>query len=371
MAIKEENLKKPEQKHGLKGAALFNDYRIDKEILKAMDEDTYEEFVTSWAYWCLKESGDSKYEDVFRLGGSGDGGIDVIAYHNVSTRECDIYQCKHYDHPVNRTDVIAELGKFLYHVYKGEIPRPQRYYLMAPQGLSGQFNKIYTDNNKLKDELLKSWEKDVAKNIESKKTISLDDGLRKFLQDFDYSKFELVSPDKIIKDVYKRENRHVYFTYFGVRKDDIERISITPPANMEDYEKSYIQHLMDAYSDVDEKELVTTDNIGDTVYASHFERSRDQFWMAESIKKLSEENSPGDTDEFRELEKDVLQHVADVYEENHDNAYEKVKAVTKEATTMPKKENRVISGELGGGELRGVCYQLSNNNELIWKKEKS
>ena len=84
-----EELKKPEGKHGLKGAALFNENRVDKDILKAMDEDTYEEFVASWAFWCLKTDESSKYEDVFRIGGSGDGGIDVIAYYDMANRDYD------------------------------------------------------------------------------------------------------------------------------------------------------------------------------------------------------------------------------------------------------------------------------------------
>ena len=242
---------------------------------------------------------------------------------------------------------------------------------MAPQGVSGQFNKIYTDSNKLKEELLKSWDKDIAGNIEAKKSFALDDVLRKFLEGFDYKKFKLISPDKIIKDVHKQENRHVYFTYFGVRKDDVVRINMNPPTDVADYENRYIGHLMDAYSDVDSTETITIENVDGSAFSRHFRDARDQFWMAESIKKLSEENSPGDTDEFREFEKDVRQHVADVYESEYKNAYERVKVVTKEATTMPKRENRVISGEIGGGELRGVCYQLSNKDELIWKKEKS
>jgi hypothetical protein len=61
MSITITKLNKPEGKRGLKGAALFNEYRIDKDILKTMDEDTYEELVTSWAYWCLKEEKERKY----------------------------------------------------------------------------------------------------------------------------------------------------------------------------------------------------------------------------------------------------------------------------------------------------------------------
>jgi len=121
--------------HRLKEELLFTETRRALDILKTMDEDTYEELVASWAYWCLKKD----YEDVMRIGGSGDKGIDVIAYYSQKANKCDIYQCKHYDHPVRKSDVIAELGKFLYFMFIGEIPIPESYYLMAPQGLGVNF----------------------------------------------------------------------------------------------------------------------------------------------------------------------------------------------------------------------------------------
>lgn len=186
-------LEKPVFKYGLKGKALFNEHRKDKDILKTMDEYTYEELVASWAYWCLKEGKEKKYEDVFRIGGSGDGGIDVIAYYDIAKRDCDIYQCKHYNHPINRSDVIAELGKFLYHVYIGLFPVPRIYYLMAPQGLSGPFNKIYLSCEKLKEEIKESWDKDIAGNIIAKTRIPIDDALLSFIDGFDFSKFNVSS----------------------------------------------------------------------------------------------------------------------------------------------------------------------------------
>ncbi|MBQ3749710.1 MAG: restriction endonuclease [Bacteroidales bacterium] len=369
MAIKTEEIKKPTAKHGLKGATLFHETRIDKDILEKMDEDTYEELVTSWAYWCLKEGSTPKYEDVYRIGGSGDGGIDVIAYYDLATKDCDIYQCKHYDHPVNRSDVIAELGKFLYHVSIGDYKEPRNYYLMAPQGLSGPFNKIYSSCEKLKKEIVDSWNKDIAKNIESKKEIKLEGTLKSFVEGFDYYKFKLISPDKLLKDVYQKQHRHVYFLYFGVRRDDIERIKIETPSEHDEYEKKYIQHLIDAYNDAEGNEYLMVDNVEVSSYGKHFDRSREQFWLAESIRKMSEEQCPGDTDEFKELEEDMIHHVADMHEAKHENAFEKVKAVTDKATSLPKKENRIISGELSSGELKGVCFQLSNEDILIWKEK--
>ena len=52
-----------ERKHYLTEQQMFNQNRTDKEILYAMDEDTYEELVASWAFSCLS----GKYEQLIEL----------------------------------------------------------------------------------------------------------------------------------------------------------------------------------------------------------------------------------------------------------------------------------------------------------------
>ena len=126
--------------------------------------------------------------------------------------------------------------------------------------------------------------------------------------------------------------------------------------------------MIDAYNDVENVENVDAVNVSRTSFGAHFDRSRDEFWLAESLKKMGEENCPGDEDEFEELKNDVEDLVADAYEEEYKDAFERVKAVTKASVSMPKKD-RIISGELGPRELKGVCFQLSNEDRLIWKKE--
>ena len=98
---------KPANLHGLKGPALFRETRKDKDILFTMDEDTYEEFIATWAYYCVKNKAEG-YQDVLRIGGSGDGGMDVAAFYHQENRDCDIYQCKHYNSPINKSSILPE-----------------------------------------------------------------------------------------------------------------------------------------------------------------------------------------------------------------------------------------------------------------------
>lgn len=126
--------------------------------------------------------------------------------------------------------------------------------------------------------------------------------------------------------------------------------------------------MVDAYNDSEEAKSITIENVSHSSYAHHFDRARNCFWISESLRKMSEENAPGDTDEFGEFKKDMEYHVADTYEDFFPNALARNKAVIKEATTFSPKADRVISGEISSGEKIGVCYHLSNDNKLIWKQ---
>ncbi len=369
MTITYETLKKPEGKHGLKDEQLFNETRRAEDILKTMHEETYEELVTAWAFWCLKEDGKSKYEDVLHIGGAGDKGVDVIAFVDQKTKKCDIYQCKHYNHPINRSDIIGEIGKFLYFMWKGEIAIPESYYLMGPEGMSGLFTHIYTDPNKLKKAIQDSWMKDIAGNIEKGKIHSLEGELETFVESFDYTKFKVYSVNRFLKDLLDCKMRFVYFQYFGFHKEYMHRIKKPTPTELDEYERKYIGHLLAAYNDVDGVSGIDEESVKSSEFAGHYNRSRDEFWLAESVKKMDEENSPGDKDEFEELKDDMEDYVADTYEQTYKDANQRMRAVTDKSTSMPKKD-RIISSELGVRELKGVCFQLSNEDRLIWKDEK-
>ena len=369
MTITFESLKKPEGRHRLKDEQLFNEARRAEDILKTMHEETYEELVTAWAFWCLKEDGKSKYEDVLHIGGAGDKGVDVIAFIDQKTNKCDIYQCKHYKHPINRSDIIGEIGKFLFFMWKGEIAIPESYYLMGPEGLSSQFTHIYTDPIKLKKAVLDSWEKDISGNIEKGKTYPLEGELYSFVERFDYTKFKVYSVNRFLMDLLDCEKRYVYFQYFGFHKEYLRRIKKPTPDELDEYERKYIEHILAAYNDVDGVAGIDEKNVKSSDFARHYNRSRDEFWLAESVKKMEEENSPGDKDEFEELKDDMEDYVADTYEQTYKDANQRMRAVTDKSTSMPKK-GRVISSELGARELKGVCFQLSNEDRLIWKDEK-
>lgn len=369
MKLSIKSFDKPKAEHKLKEELLFTETRRAEEILKTMDEDTYEELVASWAYWCLKENEGRAYEDVMRIGGSGDKGVDVIAYYDQKNNKCDIFQCKHYGHAITQSDVIGELGKFLFFMSNGDIPVPESYYLMAPQGLSSQFLLTYKKPDALKKVIVENWDRHIAGKIEKGVQHKLEGELKSFVEGFDYAIYKFYSPAKFLKTLVEADKRFVYFQYFGFHKELLRKIKIDKPVEPKDYEKKYIDHLLDAYNDVDDDFAINKENVTSSKYGKHYNRSRDEFWLAESIKKMSEENNPGDNDEFDDIKDEMEGHVADTYEDDYENGLGRVKAVTDKSATMPVKTDWVVSGQLGARAKKGVCYQLSNEDRLIWKEE--
>lgn len=350
-----------ERKHVLSPQQLFIQDRTEKEILFSMDEDTYEELVASWAFSCLRH----KYCEVYRIGGAGDHGVDVLAKLS-SLNEFDIYQCKHYNNSLSASVVIPEVCKILYFIYLNEIPMPQNYFFVAPKSLNASMLKIVSQSESIRKEVLDNWSKYSCK-ISDKLDTKLTDNLKSFINKFEFSRFQVISPDGFLERL--RENKNLYHQYFGVRRENIQRIETPIPKDVQGTEATYITHLVNAYNSVSDENVVTVDNISSTSFHRHFSRARECYWLAESLRKMSEENSPGDKDEFEEFKNDMEYHVADTYEGDYENGYERNKAVIADSKSFSPKSERIISGEISSGEKIGACYHLSNDNRLIWIKE--
>src|SRR4051812_31401426 len=118
--------------------------------LRIMDDKEWESFVLEWA-----NSLAQKYTHVHQCGGAGDLGRDVIGFKTgVNPQSAwDNYQCKHYAQPLAVADVVAEVGKLLYHASQGEFSLPDEYFFVAPQGPSTALLKVLQKGT-LKNELL-------------------------------------------------------------------------------------------------------------------------------------------------------------------------------------------------------------------------
>jgi hypothetical protein len=162
----------------------------------------WESFTEEWAT-SLKNS----YARVSRYGGSGDQGVDVAGFVSDKGWEggWENYQCKHYDHPLNPSDIWVEIGKIIYYSYKQAYPRPLKYYFIASRDIGTKLGKMIGNPDKLKEEARRNWEKYCQNQITETFSIPLDGDLLVWVEDFDFSIFstksviDLVLPNLLCK----------------------------------------------------------------------------------------------------------------------------------------------------------------------------
>jgi hypothetical protein len=125
-------------------------------------------------------------------------GRDVVA--SLPSSEWDNFQCKHYNHPLQPSDIWSDIGKFLYHCQKGQFTYPRRYSFAAPQYVGTTLARLLKDPNKLKADLKANWAKYCAGTITTTHTIHLTGGLLSYIEAADFSIFGALTPLSIIED---------------------------------------------------------------------------------------------------------------------------------------------------------------------------
>ena len=144
---------------------------IDK--VHIMDEDSFEQFTLEWLFGCKK----AQYSSIKRIGGAGDKGRDVVGYYSDGT--VDYYQCKHYNTGLAPTNYYLELGKLCYYTYKGEIPVPKEYFIIASNDVGSSLQDLIDNPQKLLDSLIKNWDAYCKSKITKTEEVLLDNALVK------------------------------------------------------------------------------------------------------------------------------------------------------------------------------------------------
>ncbi len=146
-----------------------------------MDEDSFEQFTLEWLYGCKK----SKYSSISRIGGAGDKGRDVVAYHNDGS--VDYYQCKHYNVALMPTNYYLELGKLCYYTYKKEIPVPKEYFIIASNDVGTSLQDLIDNPSTLITKLIENWDTYCKTKITKTVEIPLDAPFLDYINSFDFT----------------------------------------------------------------------------------------------------------------------------------------------------------------------------------------
>ncbi|HCL02815.1 MAG TPA: hypothetical protein DHW61_10465 [Lachnoclostridium phytofermentans] len=327
--------------------------------LKDFSDEEFEEFITEWAAACAK----TKYKDVYRIGGAGDKGRDVIAEYE--TGDFDYYQCKKYSAQLQPSQYWIEFGKLCYFVYKNDIPMPKKYYIIASHDLSKKLRTLLENKENIRNGLIQEWDDKCSKNLIEKKTILLDDSLLEFIKQFDFNIIDTYSMNTIIEEY--RHTNYFYFRFGGNIKPQ-RSIVIEPPTDIESIECRYLDKILAAYSE-NKKENIDIDKLGQ--YADllkDFSSRRQEYYSAESLKRCIRDIFSTES-EFEILKDEMFSGISDYIQMEFKDGFDKLKKTMHESTRVNLSISRVDRDLhfVGNVDKKGICHHLANADLINWR----
>ena len=334
--------------------------------LEVISEDDFEDLVREWATGYLEK----RYEKVRRSSGAGDMGRDVVGYIKYTQdnrAEWDNYQCKHYDKPIAPKVAIIEIGKLLYHTYKGEFNVPKNYYFVSPKGVGPQLANLIDNPSKFKKKLIQDWDKSCKSEITSTKDILLEGDFKCYVENFDFSIIKDIDPQELIEQ--HAQTRYHFYRFGGIIPSRPD--SFLPPEDIHVTELVYVKRLFEAYADFHKKPISKADDlVGFDTEFRHFNRQRKYFYEAESLRLFERDILPDGVNAFDELKSEVYDGIIDEVESNHPDGYTKVKEVSKIARTLPVR-TYPLESKVKGNDLHGICHHLVNDNKFRWVEKQN
>jgi hypothetical protein len=253
-----------------------------------------------------------------------------------------------------------EIGKLCYYTFRREYSLPRRYTFVAPRGAGNALSKLLRSPLALRDGLFGAWDKHCRHEITSTTKVPLQGPLKAHVEAIDFSIFSAASPLTIIED-HRKTPWHAFRFGGGLPPRGAPP---SPPTAISGHETNYVRALLDAYEDRLGLRLTDAGHLSDAPLATHFSRSRREFYSAESLREFSRDSAPGGT--FEHLLDEVHNGVLDVVQARHQDAYERVLAVVKQAKALQLTANALVS-RTTTMDRGGMCHQLANDLRLKWR----
>ncbi|HYW37361.1 MAG TPA: ABC-three component system protein [Terriglobales bacterium] len=321
----------------------------------------WEGFIEEWAHFALK----GLYVQVQRFTGAGDRGIDIAGFADAQKLlgAWDNYQCKRFlGHAIYPSEAWPEIGKILWHSFNKEYRAPRRYYFVAPHGVGTTLASLLANPPKLKKALIENWDKSVRHAITDKQEVPLEGAFLAYVEAFDFSIFDAKTGLQVIEG---HRQCPCHSSRFGGGLPS-RPAADKPPAAIAPAESRYVAQLLSAYAD-HKKEAVPDVNALKAwpKLDSHFGRQREAFYHAESLRVFARDSVPAGT--FESLQDDIHTGVVDVCDDDHADAYERVKQVTQAARGLHLTSNALLTCSKPK-DRDGICHQLANEDRLLWMK---
>jgi hypothetical protein len=332
------------------------------ERIKSFSPEAFEAFIAEWGISCAKPI----YKDVFRVGGAGDMGRDVIAEYDDGA--FDYYQCKRYEGKLTPSEYWLEFGKLCYYTFNNDIPLPKKYYIIASQGLGPKMFKLVNSKEDIRRGLKEHWIDKCSTNIIKGKNIVLKDSLERYIDNFDFSIVDTYSIEKIIEE--HRKTHYFYFRFGGEIKPKRE-VRISPPSTVEMNEFMYVNKILRVYSETKEECIQLEELHINPELVLDFNRHRANFYCAESLKRCIRDIFTNEN-EFDTLKEEMYSGISDFITGVFIDGHEKLRRTMHESTKVNLSVSRVDRDLhfVSNDDKKGLCHHLANDDKIDWIDER-
>lgn len=333
------------------------DTRVPYERVKDYSDKEFELFIREWVV-SLKDTC-----QVRGFGGAGDKGRDIVA--RTSSGQYIYYQCKHYDHPLTIKDVLPEFGKLVYYTFLNQVPLPSAYYIVAPMDIGSRLNDLIDHPAEINKRVIDSWD-DICKQKISKKAMSLNEELKEYINDFDFS---IVKTKTMLEIIEEHKSTAFYAFRFGGGLTVTRDRCINLPDKIVENEMTYVKKFLDAIS---EKELSCINSVIELEqnypkYIQNLRVQRERFYSAENLKKYTQKYLLTDS-YYKDLMNDIYYGIYDLFIKDYDNGFSRLGDVMNHVVQIDLKHNLLCKYDLVHPQDRqGICHQLANErSDIVW-----
>lgn len=331
-----------------------------KQHLLLFDADDWEQFIEEWAQFQKQQ-----YLKVARLGGAFDYGIDVACFKSEKgfQGQWHNFQCKYYKGaPLTPGTALPEIGKVLWHAFKKRITMPQKYFFFAPKDCGASLKKLLLDAPTLTQHLFEKWDDWCKDSITSTQSVELDGEFLEFVKDQSFEVFQYKPTHEVIEE---HRQTPFFIPRFGGGLPDRPK-SEKPPEEIAEIEARYVDQLFEAYSDALQS-CISSENLGsDAKLEAHFNRQRESFFQAESLKTFARDTVPFGT--FESLQEEIFTGVIDICENEFPHGLDRLNNVTNTAKQLALTSNGLIQ-VTKLQDRQGICHQLANEDRLVWVQD--
>lgn len=322
--------------------------------------DDWEHFIREWAI-ALRPS----YIQIKRLGGSNDKGADVAGFKTDEGFEghWDCFQGKHYAKPLGWSDAFPEMLKVFAGTVNGHYRLPDLYAFLAPKGCGTGFNRLLSKPTELGQEFMTELGK--PKGVAARLDASLRDRVRSLAEVTDFAMFKSV---ELVDAIATHRTTAYHVARFGGPLPP-RPPAAGAPAAIGELETRYVGQLMGVYREAQSVDDLMPETLHNHPHlAKHFQRQRESFYSAESLRLHARDAVPPGT--FEALQDDVHSGVIEIAESNHVSSMERLTQVL-QASTQIDLSSHALTTISQTDDRKGICHQLANEDRLTWMRADS